>query len=198
MSTSFHTWKLALAATLLAGFSAAIVLTGGAAGIGTYYALQYGFFGLGLVLNLNLLGVSREYEMEADQLGLQYAWNAGYDPSGFTLFFDKIATREGYVNGASWFRTHPPFYRRMVDTRREIMFLPEKPDLIVQTSAFEQMKKDLVPVVEASKKEEMKRPSLKITRAEGCEPPKNLEYKPGQPIEALCAAPPRRVAELEK
>ncbi len=40
---------------------AAVLLTGGAAGIGTYYALQYGFYGLGLALNLNLLGVSREY-----------------------------------------------------------------------------------------------------------------------------------------
>lgn len=99
---------------------AAMILTGGVAGIGTYYALQYGFYGLGFVLNLNLLGVSRDYEMEADQLGVQYAWNSGYDPSGFIRFFDKIATREGYVNGASWFRTHPPFYQRMVNTRREI------------------------------------------------------------------------------
>jgi hydrogenase expression/formation protein HypD len=35
--------------------------------------------------------------------------NAGYDPSGFIRFFDKIATKEGYVNGVSWFRTHPAF-----------------------------------------------------------------------------------------
>ena len=172
---------------------AAIVLTGGVAGIGTYYALQYGFYGLGLVLNLNLLGVSREYELEADQLGVQYAWNAGYDPSGFIRFFDKIATREGYVNGASWFRTHPPFYQRMVDTRREIMFLPAKPDQIVQTSAFEQMKKQLAPIAAAANKEEMNKPSLKITREQGCEPPKKLEYTPGQPIEALCSAPPKTV-----
>lgn len=177
---------------------AAMVLTGGVAGIGTYYALQYGFYGLGMVLNLNLLGVSRNYELEADQLGVQYAWNTGYDPSGFIRFFDKIATREGYVNGASWFRTHPPFYQRMVDTRREIMFLPVKPDMIVQTSAFEQMKKELAPVVAAAGKEEAQRPSLKITRAEGCEPPKKLEYTPGQPIEELCSAPPRTVNGLEK
>jgi beta-barrel assembly-enhancing protease len=177
---------------------AAIILTGGVAGIGTYYALQYGFYGLGLVLNLNLLGVSRDYELEADQLGVQYAWNTGYDPSGFIRFFDKIATREGYVNGASWFRTHPPFYQRMVDTRREIMFLPAKPDMIVQTSAFEQMKKELAPVVTAANKEETKRPSLKITREEGCEPPKKLEYRPGQPIEELCSAPPRTVNGLDK
>jgi predicted Zn-dependent protease len=177
---------------------AAVVLTGGVAGIGTYYALQYGFYGLGLVLDLDLLGVSRNYELEADQLGVQYAWNSGYDPSGFIRFFDKIATREGYVNGASWFRTHPPFYQRMVDTRREIMFLPAKPDLIVQTSTFEQMKKELGPIAAAANKEEMGRPSLKITREQGCEPPKKLEYKPGQPIEELCLAPGPTINGMEK
>jgi hypothetical protein len=159
-----HANKLMKRATIASIFYqaaqiAALVLTGGVAGIGTYYALQ----------------------------------NAGYDPSGFIRFFDKIATREGYVNGASWFRTHPPFYQRMVDTRREIMFLPPKPDLVVQTSAFEQMKKELVSVVAAAKQEEKDRPSLKITREQGCEPPKALEYKPGQPIENLCSAPPRTV-----
>lgn len=167
---------------------AAMVLTGGVAGIGTYYALQYGFYGLGFVLNLNLLGVSRDYELEADQLGVQYAWNAGYDPSGFIRFFDQIATREGYVNGASWFRTHPPFYQRMVDTRREIMFLPAKADPIVQSSAFEQMKKELAPIATAANKKETERPSLKMTREQGREPPTKLEYKPGQPIETLCSA----------
>jgi beta-barrel assembly-enhancing protease len=81
------------------------------------------FYGLGLVIDLKLLGVSRGYELEADQLGVQYAWNAGYDPSGFIRFFDKMATKLGYVNGVSWFRTHPPFFQRMVQTQREIMFL---------------------------------------------------------------------------
>jgi len=167
---------------------AAMVLTGGVAGIGMYYALQYGFYGLGLVLNLNLLGVSREYELEADQLGVQYAWNAGYDPSGFIRFFDKIATREGYIKGASWFRTHPPFYQRMVDSRREIMFLPPKPNMIVQTSAFEAMKQQLIPVVAVANKLESDKPSLKMTREQGCEPPKRLEYEAGQPIDELCSS----------
>ena len=189
-----HATKLMKRATIAAIFYqaaqiAAMVLTGGVAGIGTYYALQYGFYGLGLVLNLNLLGVSREYELEADQLGAQYAWNAGYDPSGFIRFFDKIATREGYVNGASWFRTHPPFYQRMVDSKREIMFLPPKPNMVVQTSAFEAMKQQLIPVVAGANKQESDKPSLKMTREQGCEPLKRLEYKAGQPIEQLCSSP---------
>jgi Zn-dependent protease with chaperone function len=172
---------------------AAIVLTGGVAGIGMYYAIQYGFYGLGLVLNLKLLGVSRDYELEADQLGIQYAWNAGYDMTGFIRFFDKLATQEGYVNGVSWFRTHPPFYQRMVDAEREILFLQQKPEAIVQTSEFEQMKKELAPVAAKAEKEEVGKPSLKITREQGCEPPKKLEYKPGEPVETLCSSPVQKL-----
>ncbi|MFI5059514.1 MAG: M48 family metalloprotease [Candidatus Acidiferrales bacterium] len=192
--------KRATIASLLyqAAQIAAIVLTGGVAGIGMYYAIQYGFYGLGLVLNLKLLGVSREYELEADQLGVQYAWNAGYDTTGFIRFFDKLATQEGYVNGVSWFRTHPPFYQRMVDTEREILFLQQKPAAIVQTSEFEQMKKQLAPIAAKAEKEEVGKPSLKITREEGCEPPKKLEYKPGEPIEILCSLPVQTLPELER
>ena len=139
-----------------------------------YYAIQYGFYGLGLVLNLELLGVSRDYELEADQLGVQYAWNAGYDPSGFIRFFDKIATREGYVNSASWFRTHPPFYQRMVDTRREIMFLPEQPEMIVQTSAFDQMKKELAPIAETRKRKRWADPASRLRERKDANLPRSL------------------------
>lgn len=193
--TARHSAKMMKRATIAGIFYqaaqvAAVVLTGGVAGIGMYYALQYGFYGLGLVLDLRLLGVNREYELEADQLGVQYAWSAGYDTSGFIRFFDKMANREGYVNGVSWFRTHPPFYQRMVQTQREIMFLPKQTEQVVQTSEFAAMKKELVPITAAAEKEEAGKPSLLMTREEGCAAPKKLEYKPGQPIEELCSAPP--------
>lgn len=188
-----HSHKLMKRATIASIFYqaaqvAAIILTGGAAGIGIYYAIQYGFYGLGFVLDLKLLGVSRDYELEADQLGIQYAWNAGYDPSGFIRFSDKMATREGYVNSASWFRTHPPFYQRMVEAKREISFLPPKTETIVQTKAFEQMKKELAPIAAAAEKEEIGKPSLKLPMEKGCAPPKKLEYTPAQRIEDLCAS----------
>jgi Zn-dependent protease with chaperone function len=196
-----HSNKLMKRATIASIFYqaaqiAAVILTGGVAGIGLYYAIQYGFYGLGLVLNLKLLGVSRDYELEADQLGIQYAWKAGYDPSGFVRFFDKMATRMGYVNSVSWFRTHPPFYERMVDSEREMMFLPPNPKAIVQTSAFEKMKKDLVPITAQAEREEVNKPSLLISREEGCEPPKKIEYEAGQPIEQLCEQPPQALPPL--
>jgi Zn-dependent protease with chaperone function len=167
---------------------AALILTGGAATIGTYYALQYGFYGLGLVLSLDLLGVSREFELEADQLGVQYAWNAGFDPNGFIQFFDKMATREGYVNGLSWFRTHPPFYERMVQSKREILFLPPKDGLTVNSTEFDQMKAELKKVTAQAEEEEKERPSL-LAPVQGCPAPEKIEYKPGEPIEKLCPEP---------
>lgn len=122
---------------------AALIFTGGVAGIGMYYALNYGFFGLGLVLDLALLGVCRDYEMEADQLGVQYAWNAGYDPRGFITFFDKMASEKGYVKSASFFRTHPAFFERIVSTFSEISYLPEKGEMMMDSTDFHSAKEKL-------------------------------------------------------
>jgi predicted Zn-dependent protease len=165
---------------------AAVLFTGGAAGIGTYYALEYGFYGLGMVLDLRLLGVSRDFELQADQLGIQHTWNSGYDPTGFVRFFDKMATTKGYVEGASWFYDHPPFFERMVEAEREITFLPKKDAVVLQTSEFGEMKKALVKVTAKANDEEKNRPSL-FAQEKECPAPKKLEYEPGQPIEAVCA-----------
>jgi hypothetical protein len=37
--------------------------------------------------------------------------------------------------------------------------------------------------------EDVNKSSLLISCEEGCEPPKKIHYKPGQPIERLCAQP---------
>jgi len=167
---------------------AAVVLTGGVAGIGTYYAIQYGFWGLGLTLNLTLLGVSRDFEQQADQLGVQYAWKAGYDTSGFIRFFDKMATKEGYVNGVSWFRSHPPFYQRMVDSEREIMYLPKQATGILSTTEFAAMKQALSKVSVKADEESKKRPSL-VAPEQSCPAPSKLLYEADKPIETICSTP---------
>jgi len=170
-----------------AGEAAASMATGGAVGIGAY-AVQIGFYGVGFLLDLNLLGVSREYELQADQLGMQYAWNSGYDPRGFIRFFDKMASSKGYVEGGSWFKDHPPFYERMVDSEREHMFLPGKPKYIVQTTAFEKMKKELAKVTAKAKNEERHWPSS-MAPERGCPAAGKTDYKPGEPVENLCSPP---------
>lgn len=164
---------------------AAIIVTGGVAGIGTYYALQYGFYGLGMLLSLDLLGVSRDFEREADQLGIQYAWNAGYDPSGFVRFFDRMALREGYVRGLSWFRTHPPFYDRMVASQRELHYLPEKDEFVVRSTSFDRMKAELQKVTRRAADDEKHHPSLE-RKEKDCPPPKEIKYEPGKPVDTIC------------
>lgn len=173
---------------------AALLLTGGISSIGTYYAIQYGFYGLSLAMNLRLLGVSRKFELQADQLGMQYAWNSDYDPEGFIKFFDKMATNKGYVNGVGWFYTHPPFYKRMRDAMREIMFLPKKKHYIVNTTAFMKMKKELKKVNAVAKIKSKHHPTLKL-HAQGCPAVHKLQYKPGEPINTLCHLP---TAKAEK
>jgi beta-barrel assembly-enhancing protease len=140
---------------------AAIIFTGGAASIGSYYALQYGFYGLGMVLELTLLGVSRDYESEADQLGAQYAWQAGYDPKGFITFFDKMANEEGYVRSASFFRTHPPFLERIISTFSEITYLPSRDESRMDSSAFHEAKERMSKLTRKREAEEKNRPTLK-------------------------------------
>lgn len=150
---------------------AAVIASGGISTIGAYYALQYGFFGLGMVLNLALLGVSREFEAEADQLGAQYAWKAGFDPHGFITFFDKMASDKGYVTSASFFRTHPPFFERILATFTEIEYLPKSPDLAIDSSDFRTFKER---AAEIAKKPDAKGkgPSLRDKEPNCEEPPK--------------------------
>lgn len=180
--------------------TAAGILIPGASSIGGYlateYALQYGFYGAGMLLNLALLGVSREYELQADQLGIQYAWNSGYDPTGFIRFFDKMATRVGYVQGVGWFYDHPPFYTRMLDAEREIMFLPKKSGLEINSSRFKQMKKELAKVTAKTHPNAERKPFVYVHEA-GCQEPKKLGYKPGEPIGQLCASPNLSSAKIQ-
>ena len=60
---------------------------GGLAGMGIYE-------GLNVAIPLGFLQFSREHEFEADYLGLQYMYKAGYDPNAFVTFFEKVEAEE--------------------------------------------------------------------------------------------------------
>ena len=113
-----------------------------------------------MVMDLTLLGISRDFEMEADQLGVQYAWRAGFDPRGFVTFFVKMASEKGYVKSASFFRTHPAFFDRIVTTFSELEFLPPKTDLRVDSTDFTAAKGRATALLSKMKIEEKNRPTL--------------------------------------
>jgi beta-barrel assembly-enhancing protease len=147
---------------------AALILTGGVGSLATYYMLQTGFFGLGMVLSLSLLGVSRDFEIEADILGTQYLWHANYDTRGFVNFFGRMAEEAGYVTGLSWFRTHPPFAERMTRTFEEIVFLPEQEEPILDSTEFRQVQERLREIIQEMKDRDRDAPTLR--RVYDCEP----------------------------
>jgi beta-barrel assembly-enhancing protease len=143
--------------------------------VGGYWAQQGIQSALGLGLNLELMGITRESEREADQLGIQYLWNVGYDPNAFVSFFEKLQEQEKNKPGrlAGWFRTHPSTDDRIISSLDEQRYLPEKENYIVDTSEFDRVKDRLQSIDNAEKSEEKnnakadsKRPTLK-RRTEG-------------------------------
>ncbi len=109
---------------------------GGWAGYGIYQALQ-------LAIPLSYLKFSRDDEREADFLGLQYMYKAGYDPNAYVTFFERIQADEKRRPGTipKFFSTHPPTPERIADAQKEIArILPEKDEYIVTTSEFDSVK----------------------------------------------------------
>ncbi len=142
--------------------------------VGGYWAQMGIQNALGLGLNLELMGITRESEREADQLGIQYLWNTGYDPNAFVSFFEKMQEQEKSKPGrlAGWFRTHPSTEDRIVASMDEQRYLPEKDNYMINSSEFDRVKARLQSIDNAEKAEEstgtpeQKRPTLK-RRTEG-------------------------------
>jgi len=91
---------------------------------------------------MSFLKFSRTFESEADYLGVQYMYKAGYDPTAFVDFFEKIQTLEKRKPGtmSKLFSTHPPTDDRIGKSQAEIADLKAKPEYVVTTSEFNDVK----------------------------------------------------------
>jgi predicted Zn-dependent protease len=101
---------------------------------------------VGLALPLTFLTFSRGFEREADYLGLQYMYKSGYDPQAFVSFFEKVQAKEKKKPGslAKAFASHPQTPDRIEETQREIAtILPARPQYVVSTSEFDDVKSRL-------------------------------------------------------
>jgi beta-barrel assembly-enhancing protease len=112
---------------------------GGWAGYGIYQAAQF-------LIPVTFLKFSRDAEREADYLGLQYMYKAGYDPNSFVSFFEKVEAQEKKQPGSipKVFSTHPPTPDRIEAIQKEIAtILPTRDEYIVTTSEFDVVKRRL-------------------------------------------------------
>src|SRR6267378_251932 len=132
---------------------------GGWAGYGLYEGLNF-------AIPISYLKFSRDAEREADFLGLQYMYKAGYDPNAFVSFFEKIEAEERRHPGSipKLFSTHPPTPERVQKAQEEIAtILPARDEYIVTTSEFDLVKTRLARIENRLKLDEKKKAGDKPT-----------------------------------
>ncbi len=120
----------------------------------------------GAAIPLGFLKFSRGMEAEADMLGLEYMYKAGYDPTAFVDFFEKIETLEKRKPSAvsKVFSTHPLTDDRVRAAQKEIQEdLKPQPQYVVDTSEFEAVK-DRLAMLENRRKPSDKDPNKPTLR----------------------------------
>ena len=121
--------------------------------------------GLNMAIPLTFLKFSRDAEREADFLGVQYMYKAGYDPNAYVTFFERIQADEKRRPGTipKAFSTHPPTPERIGNTQKEIArILPARQEYIVTTSEFDTVKARLRNIMFSRKATEGKdKPTLR-------------------------------------
>jgi hypothetical protein len=138
-------------------------------GYGIYEASQ-------LAVPLTFLQFSREYEAEADYLGVQYAYRAGYDPQGMISIFEKLDALQKHKPGAlsKAFSDHPATPDRIVNSETEIAtILPARADYLVTTSEFDQVKARLARIQNKrgiNDKKNVGKPTLRRTSSTNNDP----------------------------
>ncbi len=116
---------------------------------------------------------SRNFESEADFLGMEYMYKAGYDPQSFISFFEKVEALEKKKPGtlAKAFASHPMTPDRVAHAQQEMKtVLPARPEYIVDTSEFEDVKGRLASIQNRHKvqndKDNKDRPTLRRATAD--------------------------------
>jgi len=137
-----------------------LIFVGGGIGYAAYEAA-------GLGLPMTFMKFQRNFEAEADYLGLQYMYKTGYDPQAFISFFEKIQAKEKKKPGtlAKAFATHPQTPDRIEKSQQEIAtILPAKAQYIVSTSEFDDVKSRLAMIENRHKvldEKEANKPTLR-------------------------------------
>jgi beta-barrel assembly-enhancing protease len=121
------------------GLIAGSIFLGGLGGMLINEGAQFGAL-------LGFMKFSRNAESEADMLGVEYLWAAGYDPNAMSTMFEKLAAQNKRKPGtfSKLFETHPQSVDRMEATRSLVARFPEKEEYVENTSEFQRVKARLM------------------------------------------------------
>jgi len=137
-----------------------LIFIGGWTGYGIYEAAS-------VAVPITFMKFSREFEAQADYLGVQYMYRAGYDPQAFITFFEKVQALEKRKPGAvaKVFADHPQTPDRILHSQHEIArILPPRDEYTVTTSEFDDVKARLARIENKRRLTDTKgvtRPSLR-------------------------------------
>jgi beta-barrel assembly-enhancing protease len=137
--------------------------------VGNWGIYEAASMAINLALPLTFMKFSRNFESEADYLGLEYMYKAGYDPQAFISFFEKIKAQEKTKPGtlAKAFATHPQTPDRIEKSQQEIRnILTARPEYIVNTSEFNDVKARLASLENRKKvmvAQDIDKPTLRKT-----------------------------------
>ncbi len=101
--------------------------------------------GGGILGGLTMLKFSRGAETEADDLGVQYLYASGYDPTAMSTMFEKLASKNKKKPGsvAKLFSSHPQSLDRRDTSLGLVARFPEKEEYVISTSEFQRVKAHL-------------------------------------------------------
>ncbi|HEV3471372.1 MAG TPA: M48 family metallopeptidase [Pyrinomonadaceae bacterium] len=121
------------------GLMAGSIFLGGLGGLLINQAAQFGAL-------LGFMKFSRSAEEEADALGVQYLWAAGYDPGAMSTMFEKLQAKNKKKPGtiSKLFTTHPQPPDRVEATRQLVGRFPDREEYVVSTSEFQRVKSRLL------------------------------------------------------
>ena len=165
-----------------------LIFVGGGIGYGARGAAS-------LLVPLGFLKFSRNFEREADFLGLQYMYKTGYDPQGFVTFFGKIQAKEKKRPGtlAKAFGSHPPTPERISRTQKQMGGLPDREEHLVTTSEFDEVQARLAAIHYRRRLEDRKsdRPTLRRSTTADTRPVDEKGRKEGEGEEDDEDRPPK-------
>ena len=146
-----------------------LIFIGGWTGYGIYEAAN-------IAVPMTFLHFSRDFEAQADYLGVQYMYRAGYDPQAFITFFEKVQALEKRKPGAvaKVFADHPQTPDRILHSQEEIArILPARDEYTVTTSEFDDIKARLARIENKRRltdSKDTKKPSLRRPSAGSGDP----------------------------
>jgi predicted Zn-dependent protease len=100
----------------------------------------------GLGMLAAFMKFSRAAEAEADKLGVQYLYAAGYDPSAMAAMFEKLEAKNKKKPGllSRAFASHPQPPDRRAASIALVARFPEREEYVVSTSEFQRVKARLM------------------------------------------------------